>query len=96
MIISCFRIGRLGRLTVHSLAEEPASPKTKISAVGFSVMTLGNSTEFYVSGVPAGYEVRFLNSCMLVVPVFLIIMFQIKPITKKYPFFNNKIGTYLS
>ena len=60
MIISSFRIGRLGRLTVHSLAEEPASPKTKISAVGFSVMTLGNSTEFYVSGVPAEYEVRFL------------------------------------
>ena len=53
----CLRIGRLGRLTVHSLAEQPDSPRTKTSAVGFSVMTLGNATEFYVSGVPAEYEV---------------------------------------
>ena len=52
------RIGRLGRLTVHSLANEPGSPQTKTSVVGFSVMTLGNATEFYVAGVPAEYEVR--------------------------------------
>ena len=42
---------------MHSLAEQPDSPRTKTSAVGFSVMTLGNATEFYVSGVPAEYEV---------------------------------------
>ena len=52
-----FRIGRLGKLEVHPVTEEGVKLETKTSPIGYSVMSLDQSAELYVAGIPADVSI---------------------------------------
>jgi len=65
-----YRIGSLGRLIVHRLSEPAPAPTTSTSPAGSSVMSFGDATDVFVSGIPRGYKLpdqvtaRNFTGCM--------------------------------
>lgn len=51
-----FRIGALGRLTVHTLSQTPPSPETASSPVSSTVTNYGQNTDVFVAGTPVNYQ----------------------------------------